>query len=155
MKFRNVLNKNLTYLIEKQNIKVSGLAKDFSINRNTISSYLSGKSVPTIDFLIKFAEKFQIPLDDLVKKDLSSPDYVAKPPAEYQARDKELIKREMKLTEKENELLKKEIELLQKANDTLHIMYNECEKTLKEQIKTIKLLKNQAGGLLQGKKVDK
>ena len=47
-------------------------AEDLKVSRSRISSYEENRAVPPIDFLVDLSEYFNIPIDILVKNDLSS-----------------------------------------------------------------------------------
>lgn len=47
------------------------LAEDLNVSRSRISSYEEGRSMPSIDFLIRISDYFKIPIDILLRNDLT------------------------------------------------------------------------------------
>lgn len=66
------LAKNIKHLRGLKGLSQEALAEDLSVTRSRISSYEENRSSPTIEFLIDFSEFFKIPIDILVKKDLTN-----------------------------------------------------------------------------------
>jgi len=66
-----MLAQNLKYLRTKFNISQQTLSETFDIPRTTLGDYERGKTEPSIGTLIKLSDYFQLPVDDLVRKDLS------------------------------------------------------------------------------------
>ncbi len=64
------LGRNIQYLRKKYGWSQEYLAKQLDVKRNTISNYEVGISRPTFSKLNKLARIFNIPLSDLVEKDL-------------------------------------------------------------------------------------
>jgi len=136
MEFRNILNKNINYLIEKQGVKIFKLANDFQLNRTTISHYLTDKSIPRLDFLVKFAKYFNVSVDDLLFKDLSAPDYVPS-----------------KNDKGEVEILKEKVEMLQEGIELYKQMLDACKEMMSENRESIKKIKETSNKLLEGRKM--
>lgn len=65
------LSKNIKHLRVLKQLTQESLAQELSVTRSRISSYEENRSLPTIDFLIDFSTYFKIPIDILVKKDLT------------------------------------------------------------------------------------
>ena len=65
------LSKNIKHLRGLKRFSQEVLADELSVTRSRISSYEENRSSPTIEFLIDFSEYFRIPIDILVKKDLT------------------------------------------------------------------------------------
>ena len=65
------LSKNIKHLRTLKQLTQEALAEELSVTRSRISSYEENRSSPTIEFLIDFSEYFKIPIDILVKKDLT------------------------------------------------------------------------------------
>lgn len=63
--------KNLQYLRTLKGLSQEQLAEDLGVTRSRISSYEEGRSNPSIDFLILFSEVFKLPIDILVKNDIT------------------------------------------------------------------------------------
>lgn len=69
--YMNTLSKNIKHLRTLKKLTQESLAKKLSVTRSRISSYEDNRSSPTIDFLIDFSKLFSIPIDIIVKKDLT------------------------------------------------------------------------------------
>lgn len=67
----NFFHKNFIFLLGQRQIVLSNMAKSLGITRQAINEYKKGK-YPTYDNLIKISLFFEISLDDLLTKDLSS-----------------------------------------------------------------------------------
>ena len=65
------LAKNIKHLRGLKGLSQEGLAEELSVTRSRISSYEENRSSPTIEFLIDFSEYYKVPIDILVKKDLT------------------------------------------------------------------------------------
>ncbi len=147
MKFRNILNKNIRYLIENERYTISLLSNELNISRATLTNFYYDKAIPNLSFLIKFAERFGYSIDDLLKKDLTQSDFVNENAPEYRKLDKDYYIKTIELKDKEIELLKKETDIYKK-------LANECEKYRQQTEKRLKELSKQTGNLLEGKKRD-
>ena len=66
-----ILAKNIKHLRGLKGFSQENFAEELSVTRSRISSYEENRSSPTIEFLIIFSEYFRIPIDILVKKDLT------------------------------------------------------------------------------------
>ncbi|OAD46019.1 XRE family transcriptional regulator [Polaribacter atrinae] len=66
-----VLAKNIKHLRGLKGISQEVLAKELSVTRSRVGSYEEDRSSPTLEFLIDFSDYFRIPIDILVKKDLT------------------------------------------------------------------------------------
>ena len=66
-----ILAKNIKHLRGLKGFSQEGLAEELFVTRSRISSYEENRSSPTIEFLIAFSDYFRIPIDILVKKDLT------------------------------------------------------------------------------------
>jgi len=62
---------NIRYLRAKKELSQEKLGMELSITRNQVASYESEKADPSIETLIKFSEFFKLPIDALVKSDLT------------------------------------------------------------------------------------
>ncbi len=67
----NNLSKNIKHLRGLKKLTQESLAEELSVTRSRISSYEENRSSPTIDFLIAFSEYFRIPIDIIIKNDLT------------------------------------------------------------------------------------
>ena len=67
----NNLSKNIKHLRSLKKFTQESLAEELSVTRSRISSYEEGRSSPTIDFLIDFSAYFKIPIDIIIKNDLT------------------------------------------------------------------------------------
>ena len=63
--------KNIRHLRKLRAITQEQLAEDLEISRSRVGSYEEGRSEPPIDMLIRLSEYFKVPIDILVKNDLS------------------------------------------------------------------------------------
>jgi transcriptional regulator with XRE-family HTH domain len=67
----NNLSKNIKHLRGLKKLTQESLAEELSVTRSRISSYEENRSSPTIEFLIGFSEYFRIPIDIIIKNDLT------------------------------------------------------------------------------------
>lgn len=67
----NNLSKNIKHLRALKKLTQESLAEELSVTRSRISSYEENRSSPTIDFLIDFSKYFGIPIDIIIKNDLT------------------------------------------------------------------------------------
>lgn len=65
------LSKNIKHLRTLKRLTQESLAEELSVTRSRISSYEENRSSPTIEFLIDFSEYFKLPIDIIVKNDLT------------------------------------------------------------------------------------
>ena len=63
--------KNLQYLRKQRGLSQEAIADDLGVTRSRIGSYEENRSEPPIDTLIQLSEYFGLPIDVLVKHDLS------------------------------------------------------------------------------------
>jgi phage repressor protein C with HTH and peptisase S24 domain len=68
----NNFAKNLQILREKKGLKQIELSELLGIKRSTLASYESGHSEPTFDRIINIAHFFEVEIDDLMTKDMST-----------------------------------------------------------------------------------
>jgi transcriptional regulator with XRE-family HTH domain len=66
-----IISKNIKHLRSLKGITQEVFAEELGITRSRISSYEENRSSPTIEMLIKFSEYFKIPVDILIKNDLT------------------------------------------------------------------------------------
>ncbi|WP_159022990.1 XRE family transcriptional regulator [Formosa sp. L2A11] len=62
---------NIRHLRTLKKLSQEALAKDLSITRSRIGSYEEGRSEPSIEMLIAFSNYFKLPVDILIRTDLS------------------------------------------------------------------------------------
>ncbi|MGJ8745696.1 XRE family transcriptional regulator [Polaribacter sp.] len=67
----NNLSKNIKHLRGLKGLTQESLAEELLVTRSRISSYEENRSSPTIDFLIDFSTYFKIPIDIIIKNDLT------------------------------------------------------------------------------------
>ncbi|WP_299015887.1 LexA family transcriptional regulator [uncultured Polaribacter sp.] len=65
------LSKNIKHLRNLKKLTQEVLAEELKVTRSRISSYEENRSSPTIEFLIDFSKYFKIPIDIIVKNDLT------------------------------------------------------------------------------------
>jgi transcriptional regulator with XRE-family HTH domain len=65
------LSKNIKHLRSLKKLTQEALSEELSVTRSRISSYEENRSSPTIEFLIDFSEYFKLPIDIIVKNDLT------------------------------------------------------------------------------------
>ncbi|WP_417201110.1 XRE family transcriptional regulator [Bizionia sp.] len=65
------ITKNIRHLRHLKGLTQEVFADDLKITRSRISSYEEGRSTPSIDMLIKLSNYFKIPVDILIKNDLT------------------------------------------------------------------------------------
>ena len=67
----NYLSKNIRYIRTLKRLSQEQFADDLNVSRSRISSYEENRAVPPIEFLVDLSEYFNIPLDILIKNNLS------------------------------------------------------------------------------------
>ncbi len=67
----NAISKNIKYLRQRQQLSQEQMADELQISRSRIGSYEEGRSEPNIETLVKLSFYFKLPVDALVKSDLS------------------------------------------------------------------------------------
>ena len=68
MKF---ISKNIRHLRSLKGITQEVFAEDLQVTRSRISSYEEGRSAPTIEMLIQLSDYFKLPIDILLRNDLT------------------------------------------------------------------------------------
>ena len=66
-----IISKNIRHLRRLKGLTQEVLAEDLSVTRSRISSYEEGRSAPAIDMLIKLSDYFKVPIDILLRNDLT------------------------------------------------------------------------------------
>lgn len=103
------LNNNIKFLRNQLGISQDGLAKKVGIDRSTISRIENNEIETTIDNAVKIAEALNVPLYDLVGKDLRTNAQIANKEKDYKKilKDKGLMDEEENINEDSlNKLLK-------------------------------------------------
>lgn len=67
----NYISKNIQHLRGVKKLSQELLAEELKVTRSRISSYEEGRSSPTLEFLISFSDYFKIPIDILLRNDLT------------------------------------------------------------------------------------
>ena len=67
----NFTSKNIQHLRSLKKLSQESLAEELKVSRSRISSYEEGRSMPSIEFLINISDYFKIPIDILLRNDLS------------------------------------------------------------------------------------
>lgn len=63
--------KNIRHLRKLKGLTQEGLSEDLKVTRSRISSYEENRSAPTIEMLIKLSDYFKVPIDILLRNDLT------------------------------------------------------------------------------------
>ena len=66
------LSNNIKHIRSLKGLTQEEFAEDLKVSRSRISSYEENRAIPPIDFLVDLSEYFNIPLDILIKNDLSA-----------------------------------------------------------------------------------
>lgn len=66
-----IIAKNIKHLRSLKGLSQEGLADELDVTRSRIGSYEENRSAPTIEMLIKLSDYFKIPIDILIKNDLT------------------------------------------------------------------------------------
>ena len=81
----SLINNNIKYLRKEKGWTQQDLADELGVKRPQIGSYEEGRADPRIQTLMKLSNLFNISIDDLLGKDLSSPMEVTKRPTKILA----------------------------------------------------------------------
>ncbi|XMO86791.1 LexA family transcriptional regulator [Algibacter sp. AS12] len=65
------ISKNIKHLRGLKKLSQEGLSEELKVSRSRIGSYEESRSAPTIEFLIKLSDYFKIPIDILLRNDLT------------------------------------------------------------------------------------
>ena len=68
----NFLAKNIKHIRALKGLTQEQFGEDLKVSRSRISSYEENRAIPPVDFLIDLSEYFNIPIDILIKNDLSA-----------------------------------------------------------------------------------
>jgi len=66
------LSNNIRHLRTLKGLTQEQFSKDLNVSRSRISSYEEDRATPPLELLINFSDYFNIPIDALIKNDLSS-----------------------------------------------------------------------------------
>lgn len=67
----NYLSNNIKHIRTLKKLTQEQFAEELKVSRSRISSYEENRAVPPVDFLIDLSDFFKIPIDILIKNDLS------------------------------------------------------------------------------------
>jgi transcriptional regulator with XRE-family HTH domain len=67
----NYLAHNIKHIRSLKGLTQEQFAEDLHVSRSRISSYEENRAIPPVDFLVDLSNYFKLPIDILVKKDLS------------------------------------------------------------------------------------
>jgi len=67
----NFIAKNIQHLRSLKKLSQEALAEELKVSRSRISSYEEGRSSPSIEFLITLSDYFKLPIDILLRNDLT------------------------------------------------------------------------------------
>lgn len=67
----NIVAKNIRHLRKLKGLTQEILAENLKVSRSRIGSYEEGRSAPTIEFLIQLSDFFRLPIDILLRNDLT------------------------------------------------------------------------------------
>lgn len=68
----NFIASNIKHLRELKNLTQEYFAEELNISRERIASYEQGRSSPPVDILIQLSDYFNLPIDVLIKNNLTS-----------------------------------------------------------------------------------
>lgn len=66
-----IISKNIRHLRHLKGLTQETFADDLKVTRSRISSYEEGRSAPTIEILIQLSDYFKLPIDILLRNDLT------------------------------------------------------------------------------------
>lgn len=69
---KNFTNANIKFLREKKMISQERLSKDLKINQSTLAKWENNTRKITLDWAIRLADYFNIPVGDFISKNLRS-----------------------------------------------------------------------------------
>jgi len=64
-------SENIRYLRSKKVLSQEAFASELELSRNQVSSYEDGRAHPSLETLVKLSEYFRLPIDALIKSDLT------------------------------------------------------------------------------------
>lgn len=81
----HIFSTKLKELVASKGVKQTLMASALAIPQSSVSSYLSGKSLPRVDEALKIAEYFGVPMEYLFRENFRNPDKAEAPQLPYQA----------------------------------------------------------------------
>lgn len=66
-----IINKNIRKIRSIKNLNQSKFGELFNVNRSNIGAYEEGRATPKIELVIKIANYFSIPVEDILTKELT------------------------------------------------------------------------------------
>src|SRR5690606_40953138 len=66
-----VISKNIRHLRQLKGLTQEELAEVLQVPRSRIGSYEEDRSSPTIEMLLKYSDYFKLPVDSLIRHDLT------------------------------------------------------------------------------------
>lgn len=66
-----VLAKNISHLRKQKGLSQQAFAEVMDVPRSRISSYEESRSIPSLEFLIKLSDEFKIPVDILIRNNIT------------------------------------------------------------------------------------
>lgn len=112
------LNNNIKYLRNKNGLSQQGLADKIGIDRSTVSRIENNEIETTIDNAIKIAEALNVPLYDLVGRDLRLT-HINTPPSEEKHEEYKKILKEKGLMDDEENIDEESLNKLLKIADMI------------------------------------
>ncbi len=73
----DILAKNISHLRKQKKQSQQAFAEKMDVPRSRISSYEEGRSTPSLEFLIKLSDYFKIPVDIIIRNDISNEENVS------------------------------------------------------------------------------
>ena len=67
----NFLSNNIKHIRTLKGLTQEQFAEDLKVSRSRISSYEENRAVPPIEFIVELSDYFKIPIDSLIRNDLS------------------------------------------------------------------------------------
>jgi DNA-binding XRE family transcriptional regulator len=81
---KHIFSAKLKELSTSKGVKQTVLASALAIPQSSVSSYMTGKSLPRVDEALLIAEYFGVPMEYLFREEICNPDRVAAPQIPYQ-----------------------------------------------------------------------
>lgn len=99
------VNHNIKLLRKRENLSQEEFANLFGINRSNVGSYEEGRAVPPLELIIKISKYFNIKMEELIEKDISTQPNYAEVKPEPDQNDDDLNSSKIKYTKEEIALL--------------------------------------------------
>ena len=115
----NYFSKNLKYLREKKNLSQNKFAEIIGVNQTTIARWEDDNRTPNLDNAIDVSKALNIPLPDLVGRDLKMDDALPKNDKDYKKilQDKGLMDENENIDKDKIDDLLRVAEMMKKFND--------------------------------------